>query len=378
MSHSRSISIPLDPGTPLPLARQIALHFRQLIQKGELKKGELLPRTADITNASQPVVMEAYRLLQSEGLVNVRRTRGTVVTAGPQHQCIGILLRHGSYAFEFDSYLQHVVSCLMQVAMHRDNVPRVYIMGPVAETAEQTLPASFMHDLARNEICGVLVQAYKENREVLDWLTGHRIPYVLVSGDQSGPLVDVDHRKFYVDVCAELLSQGCRRLRVLCPQQTVDRQDVLQTINAPPEAIPDWRVTGVESITAVAQGNRLADEWFAESGDTRPDGLVIGDDWVALGLYIRLHDCGIRPPDGVRIGVACNRDRLTDVLQGCERLCLDPGEVAQRMVDLLEMRIAAPEGGPMTFKVPYRSMDGTSGEPASGSPATVGFLKQGG
>jgi GntR family transcriptional repressor for pyruvate dehydrogenase complex len=61
--------------------------IRQLIQDGQLKPGEKLPTEQELCNAldmGRSSIREAIRVLEAEGLIEVRRGAGTYVTAKPQ------------------------------------------------------------------------------------------------------------------------------------------------------------------------------------------------------------------------------------------------------------------------------------------------------
>src|SRR3984957_2026940 len=84
-------------------SHSIAAGFRQLIARGELKAGDPLPiesQLVDQLGASKGVVREALRILETEGLVEVRRGLG----GGPRvrhpsishaAQAIGVYLQIG-------------------------------------------------------------------------------------------------------------------------------------------------------------------------------------------------------------------------------------------------------------------------------------------
>jgi GntR family transcriptional regulator len=61
---------------------EVAAQYRQAIWAGQYAFGDLLPRAltvADDLDADRKTVLDAYRQLAEEGLVEVRRRRGTVV-----------------------------------------------------------------------------------------------------------------------------------------------------------------------------------------------------------------------------------------------------------------------------------------------------------
>ncbi len=82
--------MPLDLAPPLidqtsniPVYRQIGTWIRNQISTGRIQPGEQLPTTRDLAkscNVGRMIVISAYQLLESEGLINGRVGRGSFVT----------------------------------------------------------------------------------------------------------------------------------------------------------------------------------------------------------------------------------------------------------------------------------------------------------
>ncbi|WP_203715024.1 GntR family transcriptional regulator [Asanoa siamensis] len=73
----------VDPASPLPLADQIAGQVRGGLARGELTAGERLPPARDLAAAlgvNMHTVLRAYAQLRDEGLIDLRRGRGAVVS----------------------------------------------------------------------------------------------------------------------------------------------------------------------------------------------------------------------------------------------------------------------------------------------------------
>ncbi|WP_405375419.1 MULTISPECIES: GntR family transcriptional regulator [unclassified Microbacterium] len=76
--------IRLDPSSSAPLFAQIADALRTEITAGRLAAGERLPSAREVAEALQVnlhTVLHAYQDLREEGLLDLRRGRGAVVTA---------------------------------------------------------------------------------------------------------------------------------------------------------------------------------------------------------------------------------------------------------------------------------------------------------
>jgi GntR family transcriptional regulator len=74
----------IDPGAEAPLFAQIAGQLRRSIVEKRLAHGERLPSAKELAaslDVNMHTVLRAYDLLRTEGLLEVRRGRGVVVTS---------------------------------------------------------------------------------------------------------------------------------------------------------------------------------------------------------------------------------------------------------------------------------------------------------
>ncbi|WP_171162467.1 GntR family transcriptional regulator [Streptomyces sp. I05A-00742] len=75
----------LDHAAPVPLGDQIAASVRAAVAEGSVRPGERLPAAralADSLGVNVHTVLRGYQRLREEGLIELRRGRGAVVTAG--------------------------------------------------------------------------------------------------------------------------------------------------------------------------------------------------------------------------------------------------------------------------------------------------------
>ncbi|WP_144877093.1 GntR family transcriptional regulator [Microbacterium sp. 1.5R] len=76
--------IRVDPESPRPLYDQVAASIRAELLAGVLAPGDRLPAARDVAAAlriNQHTVLHAYQGLRDEGLIDLRRGRGAVISA---------------------------------------------------------------------------------------------------------------------------------------------------------------------------------------------------------------------------------------------------------------------------------------------------------
>lgn len=75
----------IDPTADEPLYAQLAAQVRAAATRGELADGERLPAARELAaslDINLHTVLRAYQDLRAEGIIELRRGRGAVVTAG--------------------------------------------------------------------------------------------------------------------------------------------------------------------------------------------------------------------------------------------------------------------------------------------------------
>lgn len=73
----------IDPASPTPLFEQVAANVRAEVARGAAKPGDRLPAARDLAaslDINLHTVLRAYQDLRDEGLLELRRGRGAVLT----------------------------------------------------------------------------------------------------------------------------------------------------------------------------------------------------------------------------------------------------------------------------------------------------------
>jgi GntR family transcriptional regulator len=81
------ISVKVNKADRTDLYLQVAAEIRRAIAEGEAKPGERLPPARDfatVLGVNTNTVLRSWRLLQDEGLLELRRSRGAIVTGTPE------------------------------------------------------------------------------------------------------------------------------------------------------------------------------------------------------------------------------------------------------------------------------------------------------
>ncbi len=118
----------IDPRSPTPLYEQIAARIRLAVASEELLPGEPLPsvrQLAALVRVNPATVVQAYRDLEAEGFVSMRRGAGTFVKEVPMR----------GKSDEMEQQARELVSDLM------------------SDAARRGIPASLLRQALSDELC---------------------------------------------------------------------------------------------------------------------------------------------------------------------------------------------------------------------------------
>ncbi|MFI5953218.1 FadR/GntR family transcriptional regulator [Cryptosporangium sp. NPDC051539] len=175
----------------LPKAAElIAGRLRRQIVRGDLKEGDALPSEAELLtlfNVSRPTLREAYRILESESLITVRRgPRGGARVLMPKldvaARYAGLILEHRGTTlddvYEARMLLEPPVAGLLAQRRTDDDVARLRAMldehdaladDPRAAIRSHTAFHALLIELAGNQTLGVLTGMVQHIIELANW-----------------------------------------------------------------------------------------------------------------------------------------------------------------------------------------------------------------
>jgi GntR family transcriptional regulator len=111
-----SVKVNKEEGTDLYL--QVAAQIRRAIADGEAKPGERLPPARDLATVlgvNTNTVLRSLRLLQDEGLLELRRRRGITVSGTPER---GAVMQKVRELVEFSRGQGYAVDELVEMIEH--------------------------------------------------------------------------------------------------------------------------------------------------------------------------------------------------------------------------------------------------------------------
>jgi GntR family transcriptional regulator len=82
------VLITVDPASPVPLAEQVAASVRRALIERRVGPGDRLPPARDVAESlgiNMHTVLRGYQQLRDQGLLELRRGRGAVLTGGATH-----------------------------------------------------------------------------------------------------------------------------------------------------------------------------------------------------------------------------------------------------------------------------------------------------
>ena len=296
-----------DAAPPVPLYYQVRVAIQKEILEGRLQPGEMLPSERALCaqyGVSSITVRRALRDLVQSGLIYRENGVGTFVAQPTRRFSIALIFC--GFAEEGWRQQSHMFGSLI------GSVGQVIWEYGSALSVSNLSSAAVLIDAIRqiaenNSFDGLLIRADQElPGEVADHLISFGIPYVLIKKkilDRRVNVVWIDNREHARLATEHLLELGHRRIGCIFGRQesrtfrerAQGYRDALEAFGiAPEEALIRFGASEFASAGYVEMQALL-------DGGPPPTGVVVGGDHLGHGIYMALHERGIKIPDDMAL-----------------------------------------------------------------------------
>jgi DNA-binding transcriptional regulator YhcF (GntR family) len=290
--------------------KQITRHMRGLILSKALVAGTRLPTLTELTklwNASYCTVQTALTPLVNEGLLTRHQRRGTLVAENTrQIKTVGIYSGSSFWRIKPAAFYQTLYDELCE---HFENLGiGVHLFVDSRLKEEQGTPWKPLSTaIDRSEVNAVV--SLLQSSDAVSWLGELPIPVGMLT--LTGPRrcqVHFQMDNFLRDCLVRLKERKCRSVALICGGGLPDFDSFFELaaeigLKCRPEWVcrrsswpEDFEDFGIESFAEI---------W---SGATKPDGLIIYPDNIALGVIIGILQHGVRVPEDLKLVLHCNEE----------------------------------------------------------------------
>lgn len=334
-SSAQQAVMDFQPQSNRPLAEQVAVFIRSKINHGQLPQGSILPASSSFDGISHVTVLKAYRQLEREGLVEIRRSRGSRVIAPlPIQQYVLITHNADDHATLYEN---QIVASTYNVARFADQPARVQYL-PSCKIKTREYAAGMLSPvleplLSANLVRGVIVNHPNDLSGVMDWLNSWKLPVVGLCGKAKN-IVTQDWYKAGLKAIEHQKNQGAKRITMYCPPEFAaiarkiqkDYSDVI------------FRTYGnkLKTLGAIGYGRYLADEHQKQPIAQCSDSLILIDDMIMLGLCVELAQRGVQVPEKIRLILCTHQSQIIGVFDRVDLLLFETDELIRQAVDVIE------------------------------------------
>ncbi len=218
----RTLSV--DPERGLTLAHQLKQQITWLVASGRLKTGDRLPPIRELAahlSINLHTVRSAYRMLETEGLVETRRGRGTHVLAFDPGRTASVakLPRSHTVGIILPSFANPFYHALLQgVEEMADEDQTLLLVGNTQDDPAEAW--RYFAQMASKQVDGILVVSHNTGNRMLASLAespeSPKLPFVTVDWPQSaGYSVMIDLEGAGYQGAQHLLQHGHRRIGLI-------------------------------------------------------------------------------------------------------------------------------------------------------------------
>lgn len=304
--NSQSVTTRRSAGRPADRQNHILKSMREQIVTGRIAPGERLPTReamARTYGAGSHTVQRALNKLKLEGFIESNE-RGTRVSLQPPHL--------NRYAFVFPGLPNDGASwvrfwtALEQEALALKVAPGAEVAFYYDVCGDQRTPdyQALLADVLSQSVAGVIFVTYPHRLVGTPILSEPGIPRVSISSPLASatmPVVSLDMGSFYRKAVAELQARGCRRIASLNAPGVEVSIDLSQYADDPSAFVNHsyWNLSGhlLQPETSVGLMQLL----FQGPPESRPDGLIIGDDNFVQHATQGIATAGVKVPEELQI-----------------------------------------------------------------------------
>jgi len=336
-----------------PICRQVENHLRERILNRSLPAGHKLPTNQDLARqigTSVFTIQTALGRLCREGLL-VRKTGVGTFVAGDASRlaCLGIYLNHPIDIPEM-GFCQALCRRIKETLSPRGVQVRYW--SDERDTEQRTSPPPSLRDaVERREIQGLIVPA--SSHLDLQWLEELKVPIAYCTSNTEIPRRVISHTNQLLQLSLETLrEQGCRTVGLIssCASKRVDfygafldliGQCGLRTSNSWIAAVESDEVPSSRRDFGYHSTHRIL------KAKTRPDGLIVWPDEVAMGVVTALLESRIDIPRELNVILHVNDILAYPCPFPATLMVTQVGVWADKLIEMIDDQLRGTEVSPV-------------------------------
>ncbi|MCC6424707.1 MAG: GntR family transcriptional regulator [Phycisphaerales bacterium] len=307
----------LDPFSSEQLHVQIQKQIREKIRVHRLPAGEELPTNHELSaalNVSYETVQRAMVALADHGIVVRRQRKGTFVNKELSPRTIGIFCTQAVFNPKSSPSTWLLAHHLCEILHDQQRDGQVYYVPAGAEPEHNKTYGDLIRDIEEHRLSGLVFLRFNPDEvshaNLLAVAQRRRIPVVGAIFGESFPYTVYPD---YLDFCRRgmlyLAERGCRRVAVRAFPINVERTNLNILLDAATQAgirmEPDD--VAVKPFKSTADIIALGEHWGEHFDIDRYDGVLLGDDIVAVGFARSLNLRNVRVPGQLQVATLWNR-----------------------------------------------------------------------
>jgi DNA-binding LacI/PurR family transcriptional regulator len=269
------------------------------------KPGDRLLTLRDICarfGVSINTVRAAVKLLQREGLVELRQGRGIHRRRPSADWCVGVYSEQDLLNPDISPFWPRLMHAARVFLREHAVRTRCYIghvePGEPGEVITEPTCLDFIEDVAAGRLHGVLSIGNNAHPSWKAWIDKRRLPLVSTHSLSGGG--EVDRVRMIRQGVESLRQSGCRRVALLawgCEQ--LREPFVAAARAAGMDVYPEWIRGDLEPSMRGAGWEEFREIWTARA--EKPDGVLVGDEMLYRDACIAISECRIAVPAQLRL-----------------------------------------------------------------------------